>query len=159
LSSKTRRGCISGGDLFLLIGGTLPAVLDVKEEPSRTPEEFHFARVQFNSYGGGWNWGWAQDYPHAETSLLKILSDLTVIKTTPQSYSIVRLDDPGIMQYPLLYFSEPGGWMITDQETSNFREYLDRGALPFLMTSMDPVTGLTSNAASARFFLKGTSSG
>jgi hypothetical protein len=43
---------ISGGVLFLLIGGTLPAGMDVKEEPSRPPQEFHFARVQLNSYGG-----------------------------------------------------------------------------------------------------------
>jgi hypothetical protein len=118
---------ISGGVLFLLIGGMLQAVLDVKIEPSRRPEEFHFVRIQFNSYGGGWIPGWAQDYPYAETSLLTILSELTTIQTTPQSFSIVRLDDPEIMNYPLIYFSEPGGWMITPQEAANLREYLDRG--------------------------------
>lgn len=92
------------------------------------PIYFKFARVQFSSYfRGRGNAGWAHDYPRAERNFLKILSEVTGIKTTSDSYSIVQLDDPEIMDYPLLYFSEPGSWNITSEEAQNFREYLLRG--------------------------------
>jgi hypothetical protein len=86
--------------------------------------DFQFARVQFNS---NWRSGWAHDYPRAEQNFLTILLEVTKIRTRPDSYSVVKLDDPAIMQYPLLYFSEPGTWAITEFEASNFREYLLRG--------------------------------
>lgn len=58
---------------------------------------------------------------------MTILLEVTKIRTTKDSYTVVRLEDPAIMQYPLLYFSEPGTWDITPLEASNFREYLLRG--------------------------------
>ncbi|MBI2821014.1 MAG: DUF4159 domain-containing protein [Acidobacteria bacterium] len=91
------------------------------------PSHFYFARVQFNSYFSGWNPGWAHDYPRAERNFLKILSEVSSIRTTPDSYKIVRLDDPEIMRFPFLYFSEPGTWAITPEEAKNLREYLQRG--------------------------------
>jgi hypothetical protein len=92
------------------------------------PIDFTFARVQFNSFFYGfWMPGWAQDYPRSERNFLKILSEVTGIKTNSESYSVVRLDEPEIMQYPVLYFSEPGSWDITAAESTNFREYLLRG--------------------------------
>ncbi len=92
------------------------------------PIEFTFARVQFNSFFYPfWTPGWAQDYPRSERNFLKILSEVTGIKTNVGSHLIVRLDEPDIMKYPLLYFSEPGSWEITAAETKNFREYLLKG--------------------------------
>ena len=91
------------------------------------PSHFQFARVRFNSYHGGWGSGWAQDYPRADRNFLNILAEVTGIQTTPDSFSVVDLGSPEIMHYPLLYFSEPGGWDITPDETVNFREYLSRG--------------------------------
>ena len=96
-------------------------------ECQKTITEFTFARVQFNSSG---RWGrvpgWAHDYPRAERNLLMILSEVTGIRTSRESYVVVQLDDPKIMQYPILYFSEPGTWKITDVEAENFREYIHR---------------------------------
>lgn len=95
--------------------------------------EFIFARVEFNSFSrrgrrrGGRTPGWAHDYPRAEINLLKILGEVTNIDTNSDSYRIVNLRDPEIMEYPFLYFSEPGTWDITDEEAANFQEYLDRG--------------------------------
>lgn len=91
------------------------------------PNYFQFARVKFNESGRFFWAGWAHDYPRAERNLLKILSEVTGIKTTPNSYTIVELNDPRIMELPLLYFSEPGTWAITPQETENLREYFMRG--------------------------------
>ncbi len=51
----------------------------------------------------------------------------TGIETSDDSYVVVQLSDPEIMQYPFLYFSEPGSWAITPEEAKNFREYLQRG--------------------------------
>ena len=118
--------------LFALVASvaTLRAPL-LDDDPSYDPLDpayFQFARVQFSShFFGGWNPGWAHDYPRAERNLLKILSEVTGIETTSDSYIIVQLDDPAIMNYPLLYFSEPGTWNITPEEAENFREYLQRG--------------------------------
>ena len=96
---------------------------------------FTFARVQFNSRGRmgggrrrrGGGPGWAHDYPRAERNFLNILAELTTVRTAPESYVIVQLEDPEIMRYPFLYFSEPGTWEITPEETANLKEYLDRG--------------------------------
>ncbi len=105
-----------------------PLLDDDRSHDPLDPSYFRFARVQFSSYYyGGWNPGWAHDYPRAEQNLLKILSEVTGIETTSDSYVIVQLDDPAIMDYPLLYFSEPGTWNITPEEAENFREYLKRG--------------------------------
>lgn len=94
---------------------------------------FQFVRIQYNSYlVSGWGWGrngppWAHDYPRAENNFLKILSELTTVETTEQSYRVLRLHDEEILNYPFLYVSEPGYWDITDREAENLRTYLDRG--------------------------------
>ncbi len=91
------------------------------------PFYFRFARVRFNENGRFFRYGWAHDYPRAERNFLKILSEVTSVQTTPASYIIVDLDDPRIMDYPLLYFSEPGTWGVTPAEAENLREYFLRG--------------------------------
>jgi len=133
---------MSRQQLFLVLLIALTIALVAKEASVQggsdpvfsTPEdhEFTFARVQFNSFsrrgrGRGRNPGWRHDYPRAEIHLLKILGEVTNISTTPESYVIVQLRDPELMKYPFLYFSEPGTWDITPEETTNFREYLNRG--------------------------------
>jgi len=89
---------------------------------AENPHYFHFARVRFNETGWYSRGGWAHDYPRAERNFLKILSEVTGIQTTPDSYIVVDLDDPRIMDYPLLYFSEPGFWGVTEEELKNLRE-------------------------------------
>ena len=91
------------------------------------PIYFQFARVRFNENGRFFSYGWAHDYPQAEQHLLKILSEVTGIQTTSASYTIVDLADPRIMDFPLLYFSEPGTWGVTPEEAENLREYFLRG--------------------------------
>ena len=43
------------------------------------------------------------------------------------AHTIVSLESPEIMKYPVLYFSEPGTWGLTEAEATNFRDYLSRG--------------------------------
>jgi hypothetical protein len=97
------------------------------------PVHFNFVRIRFNGVLNLWSPvdlqtpPWAHDYPRAERNLLKILGELTGIETSPESFLILDLDDPEIMNYPFLYVSEPGHWNCTAAETSNLREYLQRG--------------------------------
>jgi hypothetical protein len=116
--------------MLFLAGGALMPLGSDPLYPVREDQDFIFARVQFNSFsrrGRGRNPGWRHDYPRAEIHLLKILGEVTNIRTTPESYVVVQLHDPELMKYPFLYFSEPGTWDITADEAANFREYLDRG--------------------------------
>jgi len=118
---------------LVLLTASLATVLApiMDDAPEYNPMDslyFKFARVQFSSFDfWGRNPGWAHDYPRAERNLLKIIAEVTSIETTSDSYTVVQLDDPEIMDYPLLYFSEPGTWNITPEEAQNFREYLSRG--------------------------------
>lgn len=97
------------------------------------PNVFNFVRIRYNGFVGGW-WGgmgrdlpWRHDYPRAEQNFLKIMRELTTVETNPEAYIILDLNDAAIMNYPLLYVSEPGYWNCTDEEVENLREYLDRG--------------------------------
>lgn len=123
--------CLATG--FLFLGWEFALDLD-REGTARNTNQFHFVRIRYNGYlsdWGGGRWGqvppWAHDYPRAEKNLLKILMETTSIQTTPESFLILDLDDPAIMNYPLLYVSEPGYWNATDREVENLREYLLRG--------------------------------
>jgi len=123
--SRLKQGLLC---FLLLLGGLIriPAMDDSLAPDD--PTYFKFARVQFNSYSfRSRNPGWAHDYPRADRNFLRILSEVTSIKTTAESFVVVRLEDPAIMDYPFLYFSEPGEWSITEEEASNFRAYLDKG--------------------------------
>jgi len=97
------------------------------DSPISDPDHFQFARIKFNESGRFFYAGWAHDYPRAERNLLKILSEVTDVKTTPESYIVLALNDPQIMDFPLLYFSEPGTWAVTEGEALNLREYFLRG--------------------------------
>ena len=107
---------------------------DLETEQARIdPNVFNFVRIRYNGFIGSWMGGrmgdppWAHDYDRAERNFLKILSELTTIETTEESYLILDLHDPRIMNYPILYVSEPGYWNCTEAETDNLREYLLRG--------------------------------
>ncbi len=114
------------GAVVLLSTFALQGSSDVQHPES----EFVFARVQFNM-----NFDavlereapWHHDYPYSEDFFLGIVRELTGVHTSPMAYQIVELDSPDIFHYPFLYVSEPGYMALTDQETENLREYLDRG--------------------------------
>lgn len=128
---KTRTLLFATAGLFGFVGSgatlSTPDGGDRVRAPLRAAD-FSFARVQFSSFPQrGRIPGWAHDYPRADRNLLTILGDVSTIRTTSESYAIVQLEDPAIMRYPLLYFSEPGTWDITPREAENFREFLGRG--------------------------------
>jgi hypothetical protein len=127
---------------FLVIVALLSGATSAADRPDRQASDtsaerdlnlFHFVRIRYHGYGGFGFWGggwvepWAHDYPRAEQNLLRILGELTLIPTRSDAYLILDLEDPRIMDYPMLYVSEPGYWDCTAQEVENLREYLLRG--------------------------------
>lgn len=91
-------------------------------------------------YRGGEHWyggerggaGWAHDYPLAETHFAKIMLAISTMRPFVQAPpvfggTILTLDDPMLMKYPIAWLSEPGGWHMTPSEVAGFRKYIMKG--------------------------------
>ncbi|MGH9648109.1 MAG: DUF4159 domain-containing protein [Bryobacteraceae bacterium] len=102
--------------------------------------EFHFLRLEFTDYmrrgfgnvsrrgrASGW---WAQDWPDADEHFTKGVQRLTRIDAGDPQH--VSLTDPKLFDYPWIYATQVGYWVLSDEETSRLREYLLRGG--FIMT-------------------------
>ena len=71
--------------------------------------------------------GWSYDYPDMEQNLTLILKDITAIRPHPDGSNIYKMDDPGLLQFPIAYLSEPGYWYPSDSEATGLRKYLAKG--------------------------------
>lgn len=104
----------------------------VSDSADKKFSEFVFARVEFNM-SPYWiidsprEAPWHHDYPFSEDLFLTMVREVTGIHTTTESYEIVQLDSKDIFKYPFLYVSEPGFMDLTGKETTNLRDYLNRG--------------------------------
>ena len=70
---------------------------------------------------------WMHDFPRADFHFLKILSEITFVKTYIDEGMIVTLDDPDLSMYPVAYMSEPGFWTMSDAELEGLQNYLKKG--------------------------------
>lgn len=70
---------------------------------------------------------WAHDYPRADLHLMKILSEITLLRPHLDDSAVLALDDPELHNYPVAYMSEPGYWTLTDAEAAGLRSYLAKG--------------------------------
>jgi hypothetical protein len=70
---------------------------------------------------------WMHDFPRADFHFMKILSEITFVKTYVDEGMIVTLDDPDLFMYPIAYMSEPGFWTMSDAEQEGLRNYLTKG--------------------------------
>lgn len=70
---------------------------------------------------------WAHDYPRADLHLMKILSEVTLLRPHLDDSAVLTLDDPELLNYPVAYMSEPGFWTLNDAEVEGFRAYLTKG--------------------------------
>ena len=85
---------------------------------------FTFARVQYTGRK------WATDFPDSDLNLSYRLQELTSLKVDPDG-TIVRLDQPELLDYPFLYLIEPGDMRLRESEVVGLRRYLLNGG--FLM--------------------------
>ncbi|MBI3468186.1 MAG: DUF4159 domain-containing protein [Planctomycetes bacterium] len=93
---------------------------------------FTFVRIQYDSYRGPGRWGggWATDFPDSDLNLSFRLQELTTLKVHPNG-KILRLTDDELLNYPFIYFLEPGALGFSEEEVVALRRYLLRGG--FLM--------------------------
>ena len=89
-----------------------------------------FARLRYTiGFGGrrGFEPPWAHDYPTADTHLMKILSELTLVRPRLDGSNVYSLADPELHNHPIAYMSEPGFWTIDEDEVKGLRAYLAKG--------------------------------
>ena len=78
-------------------------------------------------YGGRRGPMWAHDTPRAETNFLRIMQELTLVRTAPDQHLILNADDPRLSLYPVAYIVEVGFWVPTDAEVAALRTWLLKG--------------------------------
>lgn len=92
---------------------------------------FTFARVQFDSYGGGRGGGhWQNDYPDCDWNFSYRLQQLTSLEVDPNG-KVLRLTDDELLDYPFIYMSNVQRMMLSEKEVEGLRKYLQNGG--FLM--------------------------
>ena len=87
---------------------------------------FAFTRVRYGTRTGR-NFGWEHDYPAADRNFSAILDYITNARVHLDDSNIFDLDDPRIFENPVIYMSEPGGWITDEAEATNLRAYLLKG--------------------------------
>lgn len=117
--------------------GDVPECTTPGECP-RTPYDgrFTFVRVYFDTRGGGFGFRggrgeppWHHDRPYAERNLSSIMREVSFARTFDGATggNVFALDDPEIFRYPVLWLSEPGFWVPTEEEVQALRAYLLKG--------------------------------
>jgi hypothetical protein len=89
---------------------------------------FTFVRLRYPEVRGT---GWAYDYPAMERHFMKVVKEITTVGPVVEGSNIHTLDDPELHRFPMAYLSEPGYWVMSDEEAKGLREYLLKGG--FLM--------------------------
>jgi hypothetical protein len=106
--------------------------------PGFERDTFTFARVIFQSdRASGRQWGfsrrlgWWVDYPDADLNLSYRLQQLTTIRTDPDG-RVLKLTDPALADYPLIYLEHAGYMRLSDDEVAALRKYLASGGAVFV---------------------------
>jgi hypothetical protein len=97
----------------------------------RTPaveydSRFAFTRIRYGTRTGR-NFGWEHDYPAADRNFPAVLDYITNARVHLDDSNIFDLDDPRIFENPVIYMSEPGGWITDEAEATSLRAYLLKG--------------------------------
>ena len=101
------------------------------EYPAETAGKypFYWTRAIYSGYGRrGWGGGrsWSVDFPKGDRQFLIVLKRLVRLNAYDWE-NAVRLDDPNLRKFPVLYAVEVGGMDLTDPEVEGLRGYLDAG--------------------------------
>jgi hypothetical protein len=111
-----------------------PAPADYDQARVDYDGRYAFVRLRYHLGGGRGGFGgfrreppWAHDYPRADRHLMKILSEITLLRPHLDDSNIFTLDDPELHRYPVAYMSEPGYWTLNDAEAEGLRTYLAKG--------------------------------
>jgi hypothetical protein len=88
---------------------------------------FMFARLRYNGAMSRRDPPWSHDYPRADWHFMRIIEEITFVRSHREESNTFSLDDPELMNYPVSYMSEPGYWSMTDAEADGLRAYLLKG--------------------------------
>lgn len=104
--------------------------------PGFESDVFTFVRVIFQSdpasgWGRGRRLGWWVDYPDADLNLSYRLQQLTSLRTDPDA-RVLKLTDPAMFDYPLLYLEHAGYMRLSEEEVAALRRYLAAGGALFV---------------------------
>lgn len=106
--------------------------------PGFDRDVFTFTRVIFQNDAGagrrrgfGARLGWWVDYPDADLNLSWRLQQLTSIRTDPDG-RVLKLTDPELFDYPLLYMEHAGYIRLDEEEAGGLRRYLESGGALFV---------------------------
>jgi hypothetical protein len=100
--------------------------------------QFTFTRIRFGQPQGFGGFGrgrapfWAHDYPRADRNFMSILEYVTHLDARVRDTSVLDLDDPELMKFPVAYLVEPGYWNPTDGEVAALRNYILKGGFLFV---------------------------
>jgi hypothetical protein len=93
-----------------------------------------FVRIRYTTGFGGFGrrgsrgeLPWAHDYPIADTHVMKIINELTLLRPRIDGSNVYSFSDPELHNYPIAYVSEPGAWTMDDEEAAGLRKYLLKG--------------------------------
>jgi hypothetical protein len=132
--SSAWRNAVAGCAVTLMSCAVFAAAIEDRGEPTAEYDgRFAFTRVRYGSAvdlaGGRFRREppWAHDFPRAEYNFLKILGELTFVRTVGDQGNIRTLDDPELTLFPIAYMSEPGFWVMNDAEIAGLRNYLRKG--------------------------------
>jgi hypothetical protein len=136
----------SGGRLgaFSVMAGVLAVLLPGPVRPGAAAQQpgnaesryaglqWRFVRVKYHfstdGYQGSQDFAgepWFIDGPAAEQNLSRRLKTATTIQV--EDPIVVPIDDPGLFEYPWIYFVEPGTLRLQDHDAAALREYFLRG--------------------------------
>jgi hypothetical protein len=109
-------------------GGARHPRIDARESAGLYP--FYWTRAIYSGYGRGFyrrgRGSWATDYPKGDQQFLIVLKRLVRLNAYDWE-NAVRLDDPALRKFPVLYAVEVGGMDMTEEEVVGLRGYLDAG--------------------------------
>ena len=114
--------------LLLLLAAPFLAAADAQDPPPDVGHNFYFTRAVYTDWGRRRMGAWATDYPKADIQFLIGLKRLTKVDAF-DGENAIRLDDPGIRRYPLIYTVEVGYMRLTEPEVEGLRGYLLAGGL------------------------------
>jgi hypothetical protein len=116
LVAAAQRG--GGGGFGRFFGGRGPGLIPNVEYDGR----FILARVRYTSASR-----WSADYPDMERNLTEMLEEITAVPVNTENPNVFTLDDPELMNYPVIYLTEPGYWQPTAEEAQGLRRFSDKG--------------------------------
>jgi hypothetical protein len=121
-------------------GGRFGGLTDCTDPPTakNIPYDGQFTFVRLKYKGGPGNCyyrgepSWAHGYGYAEngtaeSNLMKIVSEISMLRPHLDATNVIAIDDPQLFRYPVAFLVEAGYLTLSDKEVAALRKYLLRG--------------------------------